>query len=265
MTETAPKKPANDNPGPDITVFVWRGTRDGGEEKPYTVELAPGMVVLDAVHYIQAHHAPDLAVRWNCKANHCGSCGAEVNGRPRLLCKTRVDDYVRQNEPIHIGPMKTFPVIRDLVTDYRWNYEVARRITPFRPAHPAPFQLWQRDVARIQEFRRCIECFLCQDVCHVLRNHDRKDVYVGPRFILKMAELAMHPMDTVDRIPDIRQAGGIDRCNVTRCCSEICPEAIAITENAIIPLKERVADRYFDPIRDLLKRPGRTEEAHSPT
>ncbi len=237
--------------GREVPIWIFRGDGLSGEERQYMVELSPGMVVLDAVLYVQQHEAPDLAVRWNCKAAHCGSCGAEVNGRPRLLCKTRMDDYMRRNEAVHVGPMKTFPVIRDLVPDIRKNYEIARRIPPFTPAHPAPFQLWPEDVERLKEFRRCIECFLCQDVCHVLRDHHRLDHYMGPRFMLKLAELDMHPLDTRDRTPYVRREGGVDWCNVTRCCSDVCPEAIAITENAIIPLKERVADRYFDPIRDF--------------
>lgn len=212
------------------------------------------MVILDAIHYIQLHHAPDLAVRWNCKAAHCGSCSAEVNGRPRLLCKTRLDEYLRAGLPVHVRPMKTFPIVRDLVTDVSWNYRVARQIPPFAPAHPAPFRLYQRDVERIQEFRRCIECFLCQDVCHVLRDHDEKANYMGPRFMTRLAELAMHPMDTENRIPFIKNHGGIGWCNVTHCCSEVCPESIEITNNAIIPLKERTADQFWDPFRSLLRR-----------
>jgi succinate dehydrogenase / fumarate reductase iron-sulfur subunit len=247
-----------------IDIWIFRGDNAGGEEKRYSVELSPGMVVLDAVLHVQQRQAPDLAVRWNCKAAHCGSCGAEVNGRPRLLCKTRVDDYVRRHEEIHVGPMKTFPVIRDLVPDLRHNYEVARRIPPFTPSEPAPFHLYPEDVDRLKEFRRCIECFLCQDICHVLRDHSLADQYMGPRFMLKLGELAMHPMDALDRTPYVREEGGVDWCNITRCCSEICPEAIAITENAIIPLKERVADRYFDPVRDLLKRLRKPETDPAP-
>ncbi|MCL8207641.1 MAG: succinate dehydrogenase/fumarate reductase iron-sulfur subunit [Actinomycetia bacterium] len=240
-----------------ITIWIWRGTREAGGEQPYPVELQPGMVVLDAVHYVQAHHAPDLAVRWNCKAAHCGSCGAEVNGRPRLLCKTRLDDYVRRGEEVHVRPMKTFPVVRDLVPDVSWNYRTARRIPAFAPRGTAPFRLWQRDVDRVQEFRRCIECFLCQDVCHVLREHGLTDRYMGPRYLLKLAERAMSPVDQADRIPFVKHEGGVDWCNVTRCCSEVCPEGIEITNNAIIPLKERVADRYWDPVRRLVRRARR--------
>jgi succinate dehydrogenase / fumarate reductase iron-sulfur subunit len=257
MTHTKPPdtpRPAQGSPEA-LTIWIWRGNREQGREEAYTVALQPGMVVLDAVHYVQAHHAPDLAVRWNCKAAHCGSCSAEVNGRPRLLCKTRVDDYVRQGEEIHVQPMKTFPVVRDLVPDVRWNYAVARRIPAYQPASPPPFRLWQRDVDRVQEFRRCIECFLCQDVCHVLREHGLFEQYMGPRYMAKLAELAMNPMDARDRVPFVKAEGGVDWCNITRCCSEVCPEAIEITNNAIIPLKERVADRYWDPIRRLWGRP----------
>lgn len=238
----------------EITLYIYRGDPGGGEEQPYQVPLIPGMVVLDAVHWVQAHLAPDLAVRWNCKAAHCGSCSAEVNGRPRLLCKTRLDDYIKDGDPVHVQPMKSFPLIKDLVTDVSWNYKVAKEIPPFQPSQPAPFTLYQRDVDRIQEFRKCIECFLCQDVCHVIRNHNLKDQYYGPRFMARLAELEMHPMDSVDRVEFVKEKGGVDWCNITRCCSETCPESIEITGNAIIPLKERVADQYWDPIRSLFRR-----------
>jgi succinate dehydrogenase / fumarate reductase iron-sulfur subunit len=259
MSTTSPAAPAATPPSaPEtITIWIYRGTREEGQEQAYTVELAPGMVVLDAVHYVQAHHAPDLAVRWNCKAAHCGSCSAEVNGRPRLLCKTRLDEYIARGEPIHVRPMKTFPTVRDLVPDVSWNYEQARKIPAFQPRENAPFPLWQRDVDRIQEFRRCIECFLCQDVCHVLREHQGQDHYMGPRFMAKLGELVMNPEDERDRVPFVKQQAGVDWCNITHCCSEVCPESIEITNNAIIPLKERVADRYWDPLRALLRRPPR--------
>lgn len=241
------------------TIYVYRGDASGGQEQPYSVEVSPGMVVLDAIHYIQAHHARDLAVRWNCKAAHCGSCSAEINGRPKLLCKTRIDQYLASGVPIHVRPMKTFPLIRDLVTDVSWNYRVAKKIAPFEPAEPAPFTLFQRDVDRIQEFRRCIECFLCQDICHVLRDHHDQNVYMGPRFMTKLAELEMHPMDASDRIAFTTQQAGIGWCNVTHCCSDVCPEGIQITGNAIIPLKERAADRNWDPLRRLF---GHGPSAH---
>src|SRR5262245_25610424 len=100
---------------------VWRGEADGnGEFVPYEAETGEGTVVLDAVHDIQRTAAPDLAVRWNCKAAKCGSCGAEVNGRPRLMCKTRVDE-LPDDRPIRVGPLRAFPVIRDLVSDVSWN------------------------------------------------------------------------------------------------------------------------------------------------
>ncbi|AEJ41513.1 succinate dehydrogenase and fumarate reductase iron-sulfur protein [Sulfobacillus acidophilus TPY] len=236
----------------EIVLKVWRGDQNGGEEVEYRVPAEPGMVVLDALHYVQHNLAPDLAVRWNCKAAHCGSCSAEVNGFPKLLCKTRLDDYVGQE--VHVRPMATFPVIKDLVTDVSWNYQVAKEIPLFDPVEPAPFHMQQIDADRVQEFHRCIECFLCQDTCHVLRNHNGKDKYFGPRFMVKIAEFEMHPLDGEDRVPLLAHEAGVNMCNVTKCCTEVCPQHIRITDNAIIPLKERVADRYYDPIKILFRR-----------
>ena len=236
------------------TLRVYRGDKDGGEFKEYGVETYPGMVVLDAIHEIQAKQAPDMAVRWNCKAGRCGSCSAEVNGKPRLMCMTRMNKYP-EGEPITVTPMKAFPIIKDLVTDVSWNYKTAKKIPPFKPRAPEADGTWrmqQYDIDRIQEFRKCIECFLCQDVCHVIRDHDKKASFVGPRFMIHLATLDMHPLDTVDRREMVQKDFGVGYCNITRCCTEVCPEGITITDNAIIPLKERVVDEAYDPVRWLL-------------
>jgi succinate dehydrogenase / fumarate reductase iron-sulfur subunit len=214
------------------------------------------MVVLDAVHNIQATQATDLACRWNCKAGKCGSCSAEINGRPKLMCMTRLDELPLE-EPVTIQPMKAFPLIRDLVTDVSWNFEVKKRIKKFNPRPPdAPDGTWrmgQVDIDRVQEFRKCIECFLCQDVCHVLRDHNKHDAFVGPRYLVFVAALEMHPLDTEDRVPELKEADGIGYCNITKCCTKVCPENITITDNAIIPLKERVVDEFYDPLGRLLR------------
>ena len=241
---------------PSVTLRVWRGDASGGDLVDFRVPVREGMVVLDAVLWVQANAASDLAVRWNCKAAKCGSCSAEVNGFPRLMCKSPIDEY---EETITVRPMRTFPVIRDLVTDVSWNYEVNKKIQEFTPsaadaASEEPWQIHQSDVDRVIEFRKCIECFLCQDVCHVLRDHDRKDAYFGPRFMIRTASLEMHPKDVANRRPQLRGEGGVGMCNITKCCQEVCPEHIHITDNAIIPLKERVADDYFDPVLGLVRR-----------
>jgi succinate dehydrogenase / fumarate reductase iron-sulfur subunit len=232
---------------------VFRGTAAESAPVDYRVPVAPGMVVLDALHYIQGHLAPDLAVRWNCKAGRCGSCSAEVNGRPRLTCKTRMD-ALPLDRAVTVSPMRTFPLIRDLVTDVSWNYEVNRRIPPFTPRPGTDWKMFQADVDRVQEFRRCIECFLCQDVCHVLREHDEKARFGGPRFFVRIAGLEMHPLDSVSRTRLLKDALGIGYCNITKCCTEVCPEDIRITDNAIIPLKERVVDDFYDPVTRFLSR-----------
>jgi succinate dehydrogenase / fumarate reductase iron-sulfur subunit len=232
----------------EIVIRVQRGDKKGIRFEDFRVPVEAGMVVLDAIHWIQAHAAPDLAVRWNCKAAKCGSCSAEVNGRPSLMCKTRLDHFPA-DQPIQVSPMKTFPLVKDLVTDVSWNYEVNKRIPPFQPKANATWRWQQSDGDRVQEFRKCIECFLCQDVCHVLRAHEMKDRFAGPRFLVRIAGLEMHPMDGGDRLPHLWNEAGIGLCNITKCCTEVCPEGIHITDNAIIPLKERVVDRRFDFVR----------------
>ncbi len=232
------------------TFKVWRGDKAGGEFVTYQQDVGEGMVVLDVLHDIQSRKAPDLAVRWNCKAGKCGSCSVEINGKPRLACMTRMNSF-GPDEEIVVQPLKTFPIIRDLVTDVSWNYKQNRRIAPFKPKPAGPDgkrRMYQEDVDRAQEFRKCIECFLCQDVCHVLRDRDGKENFVGPRFMIRVAGLEMNPLDDEDRIPELRHEFGSGMCNITRCCTEVCPEHINITDNGIIPLKERVVDRYFDPI-----------------
>lgn len=237
-----------------VHLRVWRGTAAGGEFRDYTVEVDENAVVLDALHRLQATQAPDLAVRWNCKAGRCGSCSAEVNGRPRLTCMTRLSS-LPPDRPVVVAPMKTFPVIKDLVPDVSFNYEVAKTMPVFRPGPKGPdgrYRMTQAEVSRIQEFHKCIECWLCQNVCHVVRDHQENlRHFAGPRFFVRLAALDMHPLDTNPReelARFARERAGVGFCNITKCCTEVCPEDIHITDNAIIPIKERVVDERYDPL-----------------
>ena len=243
----------------EVTMRVWRGDAKGGAFKEYRVQSQEGMVVLDVIHAIQATQAGDLAVRWNCKAGKCGSCSAEINGKPRLLCMTRMNTFT-PGETISVAPMKTFPLIRDLATDVSFNYEKAKTIPAFLPGPKEPDgtrRMFQEDVERGQEFRKCIECFLCQDVCHVIRDHEEnKPAFAGPRFFMRLAELEMHPPDNHDPQGLARVKAGLGFCNITKCCTEVCPEHIHITDNAIIPLKERIVTEYYDPVVWLLRKIG---------
>jgi succinate dehydrogenase / fumarate reductase iron-sulfur subunit len=238
------------------TFRVSRGDSKETKLVDYQTEVSEGMVVLDAIHQIQAESAPDLAVRWNCKAGKCGSCSAEVNGAPRLMCMTRLDT-VDLTQPVVVEPMRAFPRMKDLVTDVSWNYEVKKRIKKFKPRPPdaadGTWRMDQEDVDRVQEFRKCIECFLCQDVCHVLRDNQKHAEFAGPRHFVYNAALEMHPLDVEDRVTEIKQTDGIGYCNITKCCTKVCPEHITITDNAIIPLKERVVDQFYDPIGRMFR------------
>jgi succinate dehydrogenase / fumarate reductase iron-sulfur subunit len=238
------------------TFKIWRGEQGEGDFVDYSTEVSEGMVVLDAVLQIQGEQANDLACRWNCKAGKCGSCSAEINGMPKLMCMTRLNTLPME-EPVTVEPMRTFPPLKDLVTDVSWNYEVKKRIKKFTPREPdaedGTWRMQQEDIDRVQEFRKCIECFLCQDVCHVLRDHHKHEEFIGPRFLVYAAALEMHPLDTVDRRQELKDEFGLGYCNITKCCTKVCPENITITDNAIIPLKERVVDEFFDPVTKLLK------------
>ncbi len=237
--------------GSQVRLRVWRGDAGQGQLTDYDVDVNEGEVVLDLLHRVQATQAGDLAVRWNCKAGKCGSCSMEINGRPRLACMTRMNTFA-EGEPITLTPIRTFPVIRDLVTDVSLNYEKARQIPSFTPdpaIKPGEFRMQQVDVERSQEFRKCIECFLCQNVCHVIRDHpENEQAFAGPRFLMRIAELEMHPNDTADRRAIAQDDFGLGYCNITKCCTEVCPEHIKITDNALIPLKERVVGRKYDPL-----------------
>ena len=236
---------------------IWRGDPSGGQFQDFVTPVDQGMVVLDAIHRIQAQQAPDLAVRWNCKAGKCGSCSAEINGVPKLMCMTRLSN-LNLEMPVIIEPMHTFPVIRDLVTDVSWNFNAKKTIRKFRPRSPdepdGSWRMRQADVERVQEFRKCIECFLCQNVCHVLRDHGQQPKFGGPRFFVRAAALEMHPLDGVSRTKIVKDELGIGYCNITKCCTEVCPEEIHITDNAIIPLKERVVDEFYDPLAWVVRK-----------
>jgi succinate dehydrogenase / fumarate reductase iron-sulfur subunit len=231
---------------------IWRGDASGGEIEDFDVEVNEGEVVLDVIHRLQATQTPDLACRWNCKAGKCGSCSMEINGKPKLSCMTRMSTFTEE-ETVTITPLRTFPVIRDLVTDVSYNYEKARETPAFAPppgVKPGEYRMQQVDVERSQEFRKCIECFLCQNTCHVVRDHEEnKTAFAGPRYFIRAAELDMHPLDArTDRKEYAKEHQGLGYCNITKCCTEVCPEHIKITDNAIIPMKERVVDRRYDPL-----------------
>ena len=235
---------------------IYRGDDERGELVNYKCEVTEGMVVLDAIHKIQSNQANDLACRWNCKAGKCGSCGVEINGKPKLACMTRMNEF-EEEQTVVITPLKSFPVIKDIVSDVSWNYKQNEKIIPFSPSKKdkeKDFVMMQKDIDRVQHFRKCIECYLCQNVCHVIRDNDTKENFVGPRFMTRLASLEMHPYDRADRIPDIKNDHGSGMCNITKCCTEVCPEEIQITDDAIIPLKERVVDRFYDPITILFRK-----------
>lgn len=224
-----------------VPLRVYRS--GSGEFEEFAVPFVEGMTVLDGVVWAQRNEAPGLAFRRNCGAARCGSCAAEIDGEPRLMCSTPLP-----RSGAAVEPMAAFPVVRDLAVDVDGMWDVARRVPGFERGEGLD-RMWQEDVDDLSVFQRCIECFLCMDVCHVLRVHGGE--YVGPRFVVKLAALNMHPRDGGDR-SGFAGESGVELCNVTRCCQDTCPEDIPITDDAIIPEKERLISG-LDPVVRLLR------------
>ena len=200
--------------------------------------------------------ANDLACRWNCKAGKCGSCSAEINGKPRLMCMTRLNDL----DPVDAGhrradagvPADPRPGDRRVVELPRQDADQEVQAAQARRAgrHLADGAGGRRPRAGVPQVHRVLP--VPGRVPRPARPPDHEE-FIGPRFFVYTAALEMHPLDTEDRVPELKQAQGIGYCNITKCCTKVCPEQITITDNAIIPLKERVVDRYYDPLKRLFR------------
>jgi succinate dehydrogenase / fumarate reductase iron-sulfur subunit len=232
--------------GRTATFRIWRGDARGGTYHDYPTEVTDGMVVLDAVHQIQAVQANDLAVRWNCKAGKCGSCSAEVNGNPRLMCMTRLND-LPLDKPVG-----------GTDAGARWSGPGDRRFVELPGNHqevPAAARMRRTERGGCAGRRgprsgipKVHQCFLCQDVCHVLREHHLHEEFIGPRLLVYVTTLEMHPLDVE---PDERapERHGISYCNITK-LHESLPEDITIAA-CRHPLKAG-GGQFYDPLRKLL-------------
>lgn len=229
------------------TVIVRRFEEGKGSRlEEFKVPVLKGMHVLDALKHIQREIDGTLAFRWNCSEGICGSCSMEVDGKPVLACKTKIP-----GEKFLIEPMKVFPIVKDLVPDVREVREKAKIYRPYLLAKDKD-QAWrmQEDqIGEVSEARKCIDCYLCYDVCHVIRNHEDKK-FAGPVNIVRAIGLDKHPKSNVERSLLLSREGSLWSCNMTRCCSEICPQEIKITQNFITYAKERVVSEK-NPFRKL--------------
>ncbi len=239
----------------DLKLRIWRGDSSGGDLVDYTVPVDEGEVVLDAVHHVQALESGDLAVRWNCKAGKCGSCSAEVNGRPRLMCLARLSTFP-PGEPITITPMRTFPVIRDLVTDVSFNYVKAGPGAGVHPERRAAAGAVPDAAGRRGALAGVPQVHRVLPVPEHLPRHprsrrqqDRPSPALASSSATPSSTCTPTTASTARRLS--RRNGGLGLCNITKCCTEVCPENIKITDNAIIPMKERVVDVKYDPVRFL--------------
>lgn len=214
---------------------------DPGKEKEpylkaYEVEYEEGMRLLHAFEHIQKEKDSTLSYRWNCGSGRCGSCAVEVNGKPSLACKYEIPKGATE---ITVKPLKVFPAVKDLVVDLTPMRDGLKSMQPFKSKQKPFFKMYDYDIEIAKEMKKCIECGICQDVCHVLREH--KTDYAGPRFMAKISSREMHPYGS-NQNSATAEKSGIGYCNVTKCCQTACPEKIMITDNAIIPLKEKIAE-----------------------
>lgn len=229
----------------------------------YEVPWEPHMKLLDALRHIQRED-PSLAFRWNCGEGVCGSDAMRLDGRPVLACKTTIPEaWTERDEPPRVEPLKVFPVIKDLVADYSEVWQKAQKFKPhFEGEEPDNqfYEMHEEEVEQAQQMRKCISCMACYDVCHVLREQMKE--YAGPRNLVKVASLTYHPKDVLDRSALLDGEGYVELCNVTRCCSSVCPQDINITQDAIIPHKERgVAGDETDPVMRAGKHLRETKQA----
>ncbi|MEK6862098.1 MAG: 2Fe-2S iron-sulfur cluster-binding protein [Nanoarchaeota archaeon] len=210
--------------------------RSGNIEKSYLVPYSPKMMVLDALFFIQENIEPDLAFRWNCGEGICGSCAAEVNRKPVLMCKMEITPDM---QTLYIEPMKAFPLIKDLVTDPSEVYEKLSRLKPYftGPKKKTFSEIHEDEVKEIQEMRKCIDCFICYDSCHVIRNHPELK-FSGPVNVVKVVALDRHPQEKSER-SQLLEKEGLWNCNLSRCCTLNCPQKIKVSEDAITWAKER--------------------------
>ena len=225
-----------------------------------------GEVVLDVIHRIQAGPAPDLACRWNCKAGKCGSCSAEINGLPRLMCMTRMD-ALPEGEPVDGGahadlPHHPRPRHRRVVQLRPWP----RQVPAFKPRDPEADGTYRMSRstssgARSSASASSASCARTSATSSATTRRTRPPT-PGRACSSASRSSRSHPLDTNDRRELLRQRMGLGMCNITKCCTEVCPEHIKITDNAIIPLKERVVDASYDPVawlgRKILRRTKRS-------
>ena len=210
------------------------------------------MVVLDAVHDIQATQANDLACRWNCKAGKCGSCSAEVNGMPKLMCMTRMSD-LPLDKPITIEPMKAFPVVKDLITDVSWNFRGEEKDQEIQTAaarcagwHLADATGGHRSRAGIPEMHRVFSLPGC--LPRAARSSHARRIHRTAFSDLRRGAGDASARYRESHRQNCARRTASDYCNITKCCTKVCPENIQITDNGIIPLKERVVDEFYDPL-----------------
>ncbi len=191
------------------------------------------MSVLDGLFAVLEDEEGGLAFRYSCRAGMCGSCAMIVNGRERLACRARLSDLPAV---VSVEPLRSLPVIKDLVVDMAPFFEKYRAVEPsFVGEHPgleAPVDEPQR-VDPSGETRRlidrqidCISCGACYSACPIVALNE---AYLGPAALNRAYALAADRRDAAgaqERVALVSGDGGAHACHSVGNCVTVCPVGV---------------------------------------
>ena len=207
--------------------------------KVYEAPYESYTTVLDLLEYINEHEDP-FSFQRECKTFKCGSCTVNVNGRPVLACKEKVQN-LRGDKPLVVEPLSCFPLIKDLLVDFSGDLEDRSRIRPFpefwSPRDVQRIKLNKREGKILKEYAFCIRCGACMEICPALKENPGK--FAGPLYLLDVARLFFDPRDKADRRLEA-VTEGIECCDGCKKCNEVCPVNLDVFEMAVGGLKRKI-------------------------
>jgi len=194
----------------------------------YEVPCRPDWKVLDALNFIKDEIDGTLSHRWSCRMAVCGSCGMNVDGEPKLTCKTSLSDY---GDTVEIAPLANFPIIRDLVIEMDGFLEKLESVKPWiltakqKAAEEGTYRQSPEQLAAFKQFSMCINCMLCYAACPVVAQEPH---FLGPAAIALGHRYNMDSRDegAAERNRVFRGEGTVFNCSYANECSEVCPKNV---------------------------------------
>ena len=224
------------------TVLFEIQRQDTAESQPYMerfeVEYRPNMNVISALMEIRrnpvnAEGKKTTPVNWEmvCLEEVCGACSMVINGRPRQSCTALVDQFT---QPIRLEPMKTFPVVRDLIVDREFMFDSLKKIKAWVPIDgtydlgEGP-RMPERKRQWAYELSKCMTCGVCLEACPNVNDNSN---FMGPALLSQVRLFNSHPtgaMNKDERLATIMTDGGIGECGNSQNCVVACPKGIPLT------------------------------------